>query len=177
MNYTHWTSDMNDYLKANFKMIGDTKLAELFEKKFPKSFPWTKKHIEKRRTYMKLKRTAKEENRLRVLNNKDGRQERMWIIRGAANDGATTIWEGRKYIKVNGRWTDYYRHITGAKPGQVVRSYEGEVRIIDRSENQALNVILRVNRHPELKSTIKALNELKKILYGKENRRPQGNTF
>lgn len=174
-NYTHWTPEMNDYLKDNFRLIGDTKLAELFEHKFTKCFHWTKKHIEKRRTYMKLKRTAKEENRLRVMNNKDGRQDRMWLTRGAAKEGEIKHWKDRKFIKVSGRWVDYYRHIANAKPGQVVRHYEGDLKIITLSENQAMNARLRANRHPELKSTIKALNQLKKILYGKENRGPARN--
>lgn len=175
MNWHRWTKQEDIFLLANYRTIGDTKLADLFEKKFPKGFPWTKKHIEKRRTYLGMKRTPKEENRLRVMNNKDGRQLRMWDARGAAKEGETRVWKGRKYIKVNGKFVLYFRHLAKAKKGEVVRVHEGDIRIITKAENQALNAKIRANRPSELKETIKVLNELKNLLYGKENRRPQGN--
>lgn len=160
---------MDNYLRENYGWIGDTRLAEMFEEKFPKHYPWTKKHIEKRRSYLGLKRTAEQESCLRVLNNKDGRQVKMWQTRGAATEGDTRIWKGRKYIKVNGRFVDYYRHVAKAKPGQVVRSHEGNVKIIDRAANQRMNAAIRAALPPELKQAVKALNKLKKVINGKEN--------
>lgn len=178
MNWHKWTPEEDELLRLKFETVGDTKLAELFNQQFPKGYPWTKKHIEKRRGYLKLKRTPEQENRLRALNNQDGRQLRMWDSRGdKMKDGEIREWKGRKYIKVNGRPTPYFRHIANAKPGEVVRTHEGGIRIIDKKENQALNAKLRAERPSELKQTIKALNELKNILYGKENRRPQRNAF
>lgn len=160
---------MDKFLRANYGWIGDTRLAEMFEEKFPKHYPWTNKHIEKRRSYLGLKRTPVQESTLRVLNNKDGRQAKMWETRGAAKDGDTRMWEGRKHIKVNGKWVSYYRHITSAKPGQVVRSHEGTVQIIDRAINQRMNANMRAALPPELKQAVKALNKLKKAINGKEN--------
>lgn len=169
-----WTKAMDSYLRVNYGWIGDTRLAEMFEEAFPKHYPWTKKHIEKRRGYLGLKRTAEQESCLRVLNNKDGRQAKMWETRGAAKEGDTRIWKGRKYIKVDGQFVLYYRHITNAKPGQVVRSHEGTVQIIDRSTNQRLNAQIRASLPPELKQAVKALNKLKKVINGKENSRLTG---
>lgn len=163
-NWTRWTKGMDDYLRHRFRKIGDTKLAELFEKKFPKNHPWTKKHIEKRRWYLKLKRSKKEEHDLRVLNNKDGRQFKMWDTLGRSPEGTIKNWGSRTHIKVHGKFVDYHRHIAGAKPGDIVRHHEGDLRIIDRAENQRLNAKIRAARPSELKTTIKALNELKQLL-------------
>lgn len=166
-NYTHWTTSMEKFLIENYSSIGDTQLAQMFEKKFPKSFTWTKKHIEKKRYYMKLKRTAEQENRLRVLNNRDGRQVKTWDSRGRMKDGDVREWNGRKYIKFNGRTILYSRYSVNAKPGEIVRTHEGGFKIIDRRQNQRINADIRKNRPSELKQTIKALNQLKKICQGK----------
>ena len=172
-----WTKEMDDYLLEKFGSIGDTKLAELFEKRFPKHYQWTNKQIEKRRSYLKLKRTKEQEHWLRCLNNKDGRQFRMWITRGKMKNGEVRNWGGRKYIKIKGKIIPYHRHLVKAKKGQVVRTFEGGVKIIDRAENQRLNAKQRALLPSDLKQTVKALNELKKIIYGKENTRLTRNTF
>jgi hypothetical protein len=170
-NWTKWTPEMDAFLLENYEWIGDTHLAVMFQEKFPKTYGWTKKHIEKRRKYKGLKRTAEQRHILQCLNNADGRHEKMWDTRGRVKEGEIKHWDGRVFIKVSGEMVDYYRHIVGAKSGEVARKYEGELRIIDKKENQRLNAMARANRNPELKSTIKALNTLKKLLYGKEDRR------
>lgn len=171
IRWCRWTSEMDGFLIENFEWIGDTHLSDMFAKRFPKPYPWTKKHIEKRRSYLRLKRTSEQENILRIINNWDGRHSKAWNTRGRNPEGTIKVWKGRRYIKVNNRFTLHDRHIAGAKPGQIARSYEGKLRIISQAENAILNNKMRAALPPELKRTIKALNQLKKIIHGKENRR------
>lgn len=172
MNYTWWTADMEKYLVENYCNHGDKELAEMFELKFPKPFKWTKKHIEKKRYYMKLKRSPEQIHAIRCQNNKDGRQFKMWQKRNKGQHGEVRNWGGRRYINISGEWILERRYIAGALPGEVVRTYEGGMVVIDRKINQKMNAEMRLNMHPELKQTIKALNQLKKIIHGKENSRP-----
>jgi len=171
-----WTEMEHRFLVENYGLVGDTKLAEIMNKKFPKGYPWTKKHIEKRRNYFGLKRSKDQEHRLRVLNNSDGRHQKMWNTRGRMNEGEIREWKGRKYIKVNGETILLHRYLAGARPGDVVRSHEGMIEIISRKENQRRNIAIRLAQPEELRKTVKALNKLKNILNGKENRRFKGNT-
>ena len=149
--------------------MGDKAISEVFEKQFPKHYPWTNKHIEKRRSYLRIKRTKAEEHAIRVKNNGDGRQKKSWIIRGAAKELDLRQWNGRLFIKVNGRFVDYYRFITQAKRGQVVRHHEGTIKVIDRSQNARLNAMQRAALPSDLKLAIRELNRLNKLLNGKEN--------
>ncbi|HEU5289542.1 MAG TPA: hypothetical protein VFU05_02790 [Cyclobacteriaceae bacterium] len=177
IHYTWWTNEMEQYLIDNYRNHGDKQLAQMFEDKFPKSFKWTLKHIEKKRHYMKLKRTSAEVHKIRSDNNKDGRQYKSWLKRNKGNNGEVRNWGGKFFIKIDGKWIPEHRYRVGAVTGEVVRKHEGTLVVIDRKSNQKLNSEIRANRHPELKLTIKALNQLKKIIYGKENTRPQGNSF
>ena len=58
MRLDYWTKEQIRFLKANYKKIGDKELAILFNSKWKKEKGWTFKHIEKKRLYLKLKRTA-----------------------------------------------------------------------------------------------------------------------
>jgi len=164
-----WTKKEHAFLVKNYRSIGDTKLAELFNDKFPKDYSWTKKQIEKRRNYFGLKRTKEEERRLRKLNNKDGRHFKAWDKRGRAPEGTIRNWGDRVFIKVNGKFVDYYRHISGAKKGEVARKFGNKVKVISKREHGSLNRKLWQSYSPELKQTVNALNKLKKILHGKED--------
>lgn len=164
-----WTKKEHNFLVKKYRSIGDTKLAELFNQKFPKQYKWTKKQIEKRRNYFGLKRTKEEESRLRKLNNKDGRHKKCWDTRGRTPDGTIKKWGDRIFIKVNGSFVDYFRHISGAKKGQVARKFGNEVRLISKREHGPLNRILWQSYSPELKQTIKAFNKLNILLHGKKN--------
>lgn len=161
---------MDAFLRKHYRTIGDKKLAELFEKKFPKHYPWTLKHIEKRRGYLGIKRTARQVHLIRCENNRDGRQTKTWDARGRMKENEIRVWNGLAYIKVNGKVLLHRRHLANAKPGDIVRTFEGEPRVINRKENQRLNAERRKSLPPELKSTITILNKLKKHV--QENRRP-----
>lgn len=175
-NWCRWTKDMDDYLKEKFGQIGDTKLAELFEVKFPKPYPWTKKHIEKRRSYLKLKRTKEQEHYLRCLNNKDGRHFKMWDKRNRMKEGEVRTWNGRQYIKHNGEVLLYRRVLKNAKKGEIVRWIDDEYQVITMAEHATMNKKKSMELPADLKETITALNKLKKLLYGKENSRPARNS-
>jgi hypothetical protein len=56
----YWTDEQVEFLKENYKLMGDTEIAEIFESKWPKDKRWTIKHIEKKRGYLNLKRTTEE---------------------------------------------------------------------------------------------------------------------
>ncbi|MBX4188239.1 MAG: hypothetical protein KW793_03855 [Candidatus Doudnabacteria bacterium] len=170
-----WSSEEHDLLLKNYRKIGDTKLAEMLNKNHPKAYPWTKKHVEKRRNYFGLKRTKEEEHDLRVANNGDGRHFKAWSTRGRAAEGEVRVWDGRPYIKVGNVFVPYFRHAVKAKKNQIVRTFEGGVRIITREENQRLNAEMRSKYSPELRETIKTLRTLKTLINGKENNRPKRN--
>ena len=56
----YWTLEQINYLKENYKTKGDTEIANYFQNKFIKNKKWSKKHIAKKRRYLKLKRTQEE---------------------------------------------------------------------------------------------------------------------
>jgi hypothetical protein len=177
MKHWHkWTKAEDKFLKENYEWIGDKHLAAMFQKRFPKHYPWTLKHIEKRRSYLGLNRTHEQIHILRYINNQDGRQLKMWDKRNRMKDGEIRTWNKQTYIKHNGKVILYHRFLAGAKKGQVVRRHEGGVRIVTLSDNARLNAKIRAALPDDLKQTIKALNKLKKLIYGKENKRSARNT-
>lgn len=60
MDLEYWNDEQINYLKENYREIGDTEIAELFASKWPKKKGWSKKHIEKKRRQLGLKRTKKQ---------------------------------------------------------------------------------------------------------------------
>lgn len=174
-HWHRWTKAEHRLLVRTYRKHGDTAIAEMLNRQFPKGYPWTNKHVEKRRKYFGLKRTKAEEHRIRVLNNGDGRQYKTWDTRGRAKDGEIRRWGRALVIKSKGKWHSYFRYVTKAKKGQIVRTHDGGITITDRRGNQLMNARLRAALPPELKQTVKALNQLKKIINGKEDSRPKRN--
>jgi len=60
MEQEYWTDDQVKFLKANYKTKGDVEIAEYFQKICPKKKRWDKRHIRKKRGYLKLDRTPEE---------------------------------------------------------------------------------------------------------------------
>lgn len=60
MEFDFWTEPQTETLNLLYHIMGDTEMAELFNELFPKKKTWTKKHIEKKRKYLNLKRTKEE---------------------------------------------------------------------------------------------------------------------
>ena len=60
MEMEYWDEYHIAFLVDNYKEMGDTEMAEILQAVDPKNKGWSKKHVEKKRRYMGLKRTAKE---------------------------------------------------------------------------------------------------------------------
>lgn len=60
MEMEYWTAEQTAYLIAHYENTGDVELAEYFQVTWPKKKRWTAKHIEKKRLYLKLKRTPEQ---------------------------------------------------------------------------------------------------------------------
>lgn len=112
MEMEYWTKPMITFLKYNYKKIGDLELSEIFQKRWPKNKPWTNKHIEKKRVYLKLDRTPEELQRIKRRNVKAGRFSinhwRRWEGRQAPEREIRT-WRNQfqrpvRVIKINGKW-------------------------------------------------------------------------
>ena len=69
MELEYWTDEQTDFLKNKYHIWGDVEIAEFFNSVFPeKKKGWTKKHIEKKRRYLKLKRTTEEKKSIHARN-------------------------------------------------------------------------------------------------------------
>lgn len=56
MELEYWTDQQIKYLRENFRRIGDKELAEIFNTKYPKQKSWKSHHIQKKMSYLGLKR-------------------------------------------------------------------------------------------------------------------------
>lgn len=96
MELQYWTDEQTKFLTDNYREFGDTELAEIFEVKWHKPKGWTKKHIEKKRRYLKLKRTAAERKKIHKRNTAMGRwsecAKKRWATTGQAPIGEKRIW-------------------------------------------------------------------------------------
>lgn len=107
MEMEYWTVEQVDFLKANYRGMGDKEIAEIFQEKWPKNKLWTLKHIEKKRLYLKLKRTPEQLKDIKKRNAALGcwMTGKTWETRGQAAIDHIAEWETsagyrRKYIKL-----------------------------------------------------------------------------
>lgn len=114
----YWTAKQVKYLKRYYKKLGDTELAERFEVLWPKNKPWNKKHIEKKRRYLKLKRTPAEKKQVFDRNVKTKRwadcAAKRWETTGQTPDGEVRYWrrmDGTDFpvIKTTDGWQHWNR--------------------------------------------------------------------
>jgi hypothetical protein len=75
MEMEYWTAEQIKYLQDYYKTMGDVELAEIFNKNWHKEKGWTKKHIEKKRRYLKLKRTEEQKFKILLRNIDQGRMD------------------------------------------------------------------------------------------------------
>lgn len=190
MELEYWTDEQVKFLKANYRVMGDSELAEIFELKWKKDKGWSKKHIEKKRRYLKLKRTDKEKAEIKQRNIEMGRfamcPVRAWETRGgAAPVGELRVWRMSSganimVIRLKDGWVHYapwlYRQIYGPVPaGCVVRIKDGDhlnirpgnLELITMAENGARNSRNRLP--PELWELKRLSNELTKEIYDRSN--------
>jgi len=121
MELEYWTDEMIQFLRANYKQTGDTELAEIFSAKWPKNKGWSKKHIEKKRRYLRLKRTNSEIKNIKQKHVASGvyikGSAKSWATKGVAKEGEIRYWNKKynkdrpvPYIKVDGRFVHYARY-------------------------------------------------------------------
>jgi hypothetical protein len=168
-----WTRAMDRMLTLNYEWVGDCRLAEMFEERFPKGYPWTCKHIEKRRSYLRLKRTKEQEKTLRFLNCLTTDKDKSWDTRGRSPEGSFRFWKGQKFIKVNGRFILYAPYQYQQETGNQIPAHHviRDGRLIHRSEHAIRNTLNRNGKqYPEpIIEAVIALSKLKNITDGKEN--------
>lgn len=173
----YWKPSQVKLLRASYKKIGDSELAEIFGRRWVKKKGWSKKHIEKKRRYLGLKRTEAEQQAIKRRNVRKGRfalcPVKAWAKRGISAVGTVRQWNvnGRigLFIKTASGYTPYprwlYRREVGRIPrGKVVRLIDGDpmnvtvknMKLISRKENARLN---SQNRTPkEYLQTRKLIN-------------------
>jgi hypothetical protein len=118
MDLVYWTKNQVNYLLSHYKEIGDKELAEIFNKKWHKAKVWTHKHIEKKRSYMELKRSKLQLEAIHQRNVDSGRfllcPVKRWLVSGVAAEGEIRFWrqnEGRYVprIKIGGKFVFWAR--------------------------------------------------------------------
>jgi hypothetical protein len=183
MELEYWSEEQILFLKQNYREIGDKELAELFNLLWKKKKTWTLKHIEKKRKYLKLKRTRKQINAIRERNVANGcfKGTTTWLTRKPAKLGEVRVWKNAngflfEVIKTKNGFTDYGRWLwekhNGPIPeGMTVATKTGGSRInltikklilIPREKAASLlhsilsdNYVAGLERNPELRKLIK----------------------
>ncbi|MCP9763828.1 HNH endonuclease signature motif containing protein [Lacihabitans soyangensis] len=132
MEMEYWTEEQVKYLKDNYLKMGDTELAEYFNNTWKKEKGWTKKHIEKKRRYLKLKRSADAKAVVHHRNKASGRlavaNRKRWEKTGVMPDGTIRYWRLRTghefpFVKVDGVWKHWNRVTWEAEYGPIPAGY------------------------------------------------------
>lgn len=183
----YWTKEQITYLKRYYRTIGDTELASLFSKKWHKNKGWSKKHIEKKRRYLKLKRTPHQRAAIKQRNISKGMFKNCvvnsWITRGGASPELTVrIWPvaniKHKHIKVNGKfiklakynWEQFHEkkvrkgYCIVFKDGDPMNCNPKNLQRITRKENVLRNSTQYHKLSEQTKRIIQLNNKLKKIV-------------
>lgn len=183
MEMEYWTKEQVDYLKANYKTTGDVELAEYFNTTWPKNKGWTKKHIEKKRRYLKLDRTPKQIQRIHQRNVSNGRFKicpvKAWQTRGVSPVGTINVWKTKeghqfKVIKRENGFVHYARwlweqHYGPIPKGMCIRAKDDTLNIvienlemITLAEHAIRNSVNRTYLPPELRKTQSLIKQLNK---------------
>lgn len=185
MELQYWTDEQTSFLIKHYKDIGDSELAEIFDVKWQKDKGWTKKHIEKKRRYLKLKRTKSQIKKIHQRNVLMGRFKdcpvNAWKTRGVAKVGEKRVWfrnDNSPFVvikKRNGfvsynRWL-WEKHFGDIPEGMNVRITsddkinftEKDLVLVTNTENAALNSKNRLP--PELKEANRMIKNIEKLIY------------
>jgi hypothetical protein len=180
-NKQHWTNEQVEFLIANYKTIGDAEIADIFDVQYYKVGGWSRKHIEKKRRYLLLKRTKEERDKIREHNKQRGCWKFAWSY---STENQAPIGEKRVAFQgnlaivriktVNG-FVNYSRWLWEQKKGKIPEGMKvrimsddridftiDDLQLITTAENGRLNSI---NRTPKELKALKALqNKLKNII-------------
>ncbi len=190
MELEYWTPEQVDFLKQNYKAIGDVELAEIFENEWPKNKGWTKKHIEKKRRYLFLKRTSEELKEIHNRNKKSGRlavaNRKRWEATGSNEIGTIVIWQMNNFpivhIKTESGYVHYNRWLWKKTNGTIPEGYNVVRKIgcpeiptleflelITKEEHARRNKRNYMNLPSDLKEIITLRNKLTKSIKKNEN--------
>lgn len=184
MEVEYWTKDQIQFLKDNYKEMGDVEIAALFNEVCPKNKPWSNKHIEKKRRYLKLKRTKAEIEDVRQRNIERGSfvigNVNMWKTRGIADLGTIRIWKNQEgghfaVVKLKEAWVHYNRWLYEAFfrelnsdelvvtiSGKIIADGPEDLEVIDRAEHARRN---SKRRYPDnVRQAMKRISEIKREL-------------
>ena len=169
----YWTKEQVNFLEKNYQKMGDTEIAEIFSKRWPKKKRWTGKHICKKRGYLKLKRSLKQLEEIKKRNIANGRYSvnhwKRWINL-QAKVGTIRTWENITVIKTPSGWVHYAPFLWKEKYGRIPKGAIvtrknlsqpisiNNLELIDRKELARRNSIMRYPK--ELRTTIHALSRL-----------------
>lgn len=181
MELEYFTDEQIEFLKANYKTIGDCELAEIFQSKWKKNKGWSKKHIEKKRRYLNLKRTQKQIDKIHLRNVANGRfsmcPHLAWAKRGIAPVGDIRVWKTNKghhfkVIKLQDRFVHYApwlweQHHGPIPEGMCIRTKDDSLNIvienlemITRAEHALRNAARRTKLPIEIIRTQSLINQL-----------------
>ncbi len=128
MELEYWTDEQIQTLLNQYEYWGDVELAEFFNSKYPKRKGWTKKHIEKKRRLLGLKRTKEQIKEIQKRNIQLGRFRicpiKRWIATGVMEEGKIRLWRNGSssvipMIKINGKFVQWSRWMWENKHGKI----------------------------------------------------------
>lgn len=188
MNLQYWTPEQIQFLKDNYQTKGDTELAEIFEVKWYKDKGWSKKHIEKKRRYLKLKRTKSQKQKIHTRNILMGRYsesaKKRWETIGEAEIGEKRVWftstnQPLVVIKTKKGFVHYNRWLWEKEKGKIPKGSniclkEGADRIdftindLELLTDAELSARNSENRlPPELSQAIKTLRKIERLTHNR----------
>jgi hypothetical protein len=185
MELEYWTADQVAFLKANYQEIGDVEMAEFFENEWPKNKAWSKKHIEKKRRYLNLKRNENELHLIKIRNTINGRfaicNKKRWEVTGSNEIGTIVFWSisGSKiaHIKTESGYVHYNRYLWEKHYGKIPAGHNivkkvgclelptiENLEMITRAQH-VKRIKTRYNSYPEeLKELIRIKNKLTRTI-------------
>lgn len=187
----YWTEEQINFLKASYQFMGDSEISDYFNIKYKKQKGWSKKHAEKKRRYLNLKRTREQIKRIHERNVKAGRFKmcpvNAWKTRGVSKVGEIRQWTnnetGKPFLAVKTKtgFTPYARHLYKKKVGRIpsgmiVTTLDGNplnviienLTLITRAEHAIKNAGYE---YPlEIRIALRTINKIKKVIHEKQNR-------
>ena len=128
----YWTEEQVRFLRENYQVLGDTEIAEIFSSRYVKEKGWTLKHIEKKRRYLKLKRSRSEIAAIRTRNSQRGcflkDVDNQVGTPSASVEGTMRMWlnSSKKLIvaiKVKGKYVHYNPWLYKKHHGKIPKGY------------------------------------------------------
>lgn len=187
MTLEYWTDEQIQFLKENYKKFGDSDLAKIFNEKWFKQKGWTKKHIEKKRKYLKLKRSDKQLLQIHKNLVKSGWgklcNKRRWETTGSNKLGTIVLWNQKKYIKTSSGyvplWVFNYKVFIGQIPKGMMVIHKDRNKLncnpenlflLSREDNARRNRWNSYGKYPEdVKIQLRKIRKLKQIIKKKSN--------